>query len=57
MAHWIPTGNKNEYRCSNCGKTITTANPIDYWTFCPFCHAEMSFEEAADGDTDTEKNT
>ena len=53
MAHWIQIGERT-YECSNCRQRLTTSYPIEQWTRCPFCHSEM---EAADGDSDTEKNS
>lgn len=54
MAYWIKEPDKkNTYRCSNCGSEITTGQPIEYWTRCPFCHADMEVNHA---DPDAEKN-
>ena len=51
MGHWIKTGERT-YVCSECGGKLITSYPIEQWTRCPFCRADMTYieeEEAADG--------
>lgn len=48
---WIPI-DRRTYKCSICGGELMTSYPIEQWTRCPFCKAQMTVQKEGPEDGD-----